>query len=153
MKFTKEQLSEENYSGVRRIQISNPMITKYKAEIDKYQKQANPALKKMEAIGQELDPFYKMINQHQQEINKIKEEMAPVLERYNVELKKVELIDQKAQAIKNKLQPIVDKCIEGKLEEFEKPTNLVSEKGFFYVEVSDTLEDFIKARRASKGVK
>jgi hypothetical protein len=126
------------------------MIDKYKKEIDAYQKQATPFLKKMEDISKVLDPQYATIAEHTKEINRIKAEMAGTLELYNIELKKVELLDQKAQMIKNKMQPIVDKELEGKLGEFEKPTDLTTEKGFHYVEVADTIEDFIKAKRLRK---
>ena len=150
MQINKEILSEENYTGVRRIEVSDAMITKYKAEIDKYQKQANPFLTEMEKISKVLDPDYAEIKDLQDKVKVIKDRMQPTLELYQLELAKVELIDKKAQAIKNKLQPIVDKLIAGKLEEFEKPNQLITEKGRHYVEVSDTIEDFIKARRAGK---
>jgi hypothetical protein len=150
MKLTKELLSAENYTGTRRIQVKSPMIDKYKKEIDAYQKQAKPFLKKMEEISKVLDPHYAQITEHTKEINRIKAEMAGTLELYNVELKKVELLDQKAQMIKNKMQPIVDKEIAGKLEEFERPTNLTTEKGFHYVEVVDDIEEYIKAKRLRK---
>jgi len=150
MKIDSTLLSEENYTGIRRIPVKNEIITKYKKEIDAYQKQAKPFLIKMEKISKVLDPYYATIADHNKEITRLKAEMADTLEQYNIELKKVELLDQKAQMIKNKMQPIVDKEIVGKLGEFEKPTNLIDEKGFFYVEVADTLEDFIKSKRARK---
>ena len=153
MNISKELLSAKNYTGARRIEIKSPMVTKYKKEIDKYQKQAMPFLLKIEKISKVLDPFYAKINEHTEEINKIKAEMADSLEEYQKEIAEVELIDKKAQAIKNKLQPIVDDLIKGKLGEFEKPVNLTSEKGFHYVEVTDELEDYIKSRRARAGKK
>jgi len=153
MKIEKDLLAVENYTGTRRIQISNQMVIKFKKEIDNYQKQAQPFLKKMEDLSKLLDPSYATISEHTKEINKIKAEMAGTLELYNKELKEVELLDQKAQMIKNKLQPIIDKEIEGKLGEFEKPLHLTEEKGFFFVEIADEIEDFIKSKRARKNVK
>jgi chromosome segregation ATPase len=150
MQFTKDQLAPENYSGTRRITVSDSMITKYKAEIDKYQKQAQPTLIEMENISKVLDPDYAEIKELNDKIKVIKDRMQPTLDAYQLELAKVELIDKKAQAIKNKLQPIVDKLIDGKLEEFERPLELITEKGQHYVLITDTIEDFIKARRAGK---
>jgi seryl-tRNA synthetase len=149
MNIPKEVLSEENYTGNRRIHVSHPMITKYKAEIDEIQKQANPSLKKMEGFAKKLDPSYAKIQELTNEINAIKAEMAPTLELYNIEVAKVEVKDQKAQMVKNKLQPIINKIIKGQLGEFERPIHVVTEKGQHYVEVSDIIEDFVKARRAS----
>lgn len=153
MNISKEQLSAENYTGTRKIQIHSSMVTKYKKEIDKYQKQAEPFLIKVEKIAKVLDPFYARINEHTEEINKIKAEMAEPLEAYQKEIAEVELIDKKAQSVKNKLQPIVDDLIKGQLGEFEKPVNLVSEKGLHYVEVTDEIEDYIKSKRARTGKK
>lgn len=150
MQIDKELLSEKNYTGSRRIMISNQMVTKFKKEIDELQKQANPILKKMEKISESIKPEMEEIGELQKKIREIKEKIKPEEDKYQTELKKVELIDQKADNIKNKIYPIVFKELEGKLEEFEEARQVITDKGVVYVEIHDKIEDFIKMLRANK---
>jgi chromosome segregation ATPase len=148
MNIPKDILSEKNYTGTRLIRVENTLVYKLKKELNELQKKANPTLAKMDIISKKLDPYYAQIGQLDEKIKLLKQEVAPHRELYDIEVKKVELIDQKAQLIKNKIQPIVDAEIQGKLEEFEKPLHVTDKKGVLYVEVQNELEETIKNIRA-----
>lgn len=153
MRIPKELLAEKNYEGTRLIKLTDPLLLKMKKELNELQKKANPTLKKMEEMSKILDPYYQQIAQLNEKVNALKVELAPHRELYDVELKKVELIDQKAQLIKNKMTPIIDKLIEGQLEEFEKPLHATEKNGVMYVEVANELEEAVKNLRARKAKK
>lgn len=150
MQINKEALAEKNYTGARLVKIIDPTIIKLQKELTKYQIKANPILKKMEKISPKMDPIYQKIGEHQKEIKRLQEELLPFKELYDVELKKVELIDQKAQLIKNKIQPIALKLVEKELGEFEQANQIVAKGNELFIEITDKLEDFIKAHRANK---
>ena len=150
MNIPKDLLAEKNYSGSRLIKINNPVILKLKKELTEFQKKANPTLKKMEEISKLLDPTYSKIAELNQQITKLKEEIQPTRELYDVEMAKVELIDQRAQLVKNKIQPLIEKEIEGQLGEFEKALQATEKNNLIFVEVVDELEETVKKMRASK---
>lgn len=153
MQIDKNILAEKNYTGSRLIAINDPTILKLKKELNAFQKQANPFLKKMEALTPAMDPIYTRIGEHQAQIKKLHEDLAPFKEKYDIELKRVELIDQKAQLVKNKMQPLVNRIVESQLSEFEKATQLIEKNSLIYVEVVDEIEEKVKAIRASKAKK
>lgn len=153
MKIDPAIVSEKNYTGSRLIQVNSMVISKLKKELNNLQKKASPTLKKMEDLSKVLDPYFTEIREHQMAIDKVKEAMKPTRDLYDIEMKKVELIDQKAQLIKNKIQPLVLKEITGKLGEFEKALHVNDKNGVLFVEVVDELEEKIKEIRASKAKK
>lgn len=150
MQINKEALAENKYTGTRLVKIIDPTIIKLQKELSKYQVKANPILKKMEKISPSMDPLYQKIGEHQKEIKLLQEKLAPFKELYDVELKKVELIDQKAQLVKNKIQPLAIKLVEKQLGEFEQANQIVAKGNELFIEITDKLEDFVKAHRANK---
>lgn len=150
MKIPTEILSEKNYEGTRLIEINDPKVTELQEELTKLQLEANPLLEEMEKITPILDPFYTKMREHQEAITKIKEEMEVPKAEYTSWLEKVEKIDQKAQLIKNKIQPLVNAIVKPELGEFEKANQLVPRDRKLFVEVMDELEEKVKAIRAAK---
>lgn len=148
MQINKEVLSEKNYTGTRLIPLVDAQVVKFKKELGKFQKQANPFLKKMESYTKVLDPFYKQIAALEEQKKKIQEQMRPTKELYDIELKKVELIDQKAALVKQKIQPLVANFVKDKLSEFEVALQLIEKNNMIYIEVADKLEEFIKSYRS-----
>jgi len=153
MKIPKEYLEEKNYEGTRLIEVVDPMVKKFHAELKKFQTEANPTLEKMEKLTPILDPFYTRLGELEKEKAKIKEEMQPVREKYDALLDVVQKIDQRAQLIKNKIQPIVNNIINGQLSEFEKANQLLEKEGKIYAEIIDELEEKVKAVRLAKSKK
>lgn len=150
MKISKEILLEKNYEGTRLIEIKDPKIKQLHKELSKLQVEANPHLKIMESITPKMDPLFTKLRELELEKEKVKAQMAPIRAPYDKELKEVEKIDQRAQLIKNKIQPLVLKTIQPLLSEFEKANQLIEKNGSMFVEVTDEIEEKIKAIRASK---
>lgn len=147
-----EILDEKNYTGGRLVQIKSQTVYKLKKEIDKIQKEANPILNKMEKLGKQMEPGMVKIRELQKQIAEIQEEIKPIREQYDIEHKKVEVKDQRATLIKNKIYPIVQKELDGTLAEFEEGRNIVDKKGVLFVNVVDKLEEYVKQQRASKKI-
>jgi hypothetical protein len=150
MQIDKELLSEDKYTGNRLIPIKSYTIVKMMKEVEKIQKQANPILDEMDKLTKDkLEKFTTEIGKHREAIQAIQNdpEYKQAQAEYEVLLKRVELKDDKATVIKNKIQPLVDAELEGQLGEFEKPLHLTMQKGKLYVEVADEVEEFIKAKR------
>ena len=150
MNIPKEYLKESTYSGNRLIEITDPTVIKLKAEIAKFKPIAEPFLKKMDELGKILDPFYTKIRELKAEEDKLKKEMQPTLDLFNAELKEMEAIEQKTDLIKNKIQPLVAKILEGQLGEFETGRQLIEKDDRLFVEVYDELEEKVKAVRMAK---
>jgi uncharacterized phage infection (PIP) family protein YhgE len=150
MQIPSELLKESNYSGTRLIEIKDAQVTKLQKELTKLQLEANPFLEEMEKLTPILDPYYTKLRNLQEEIKKVQEEMAPTKETYDEWLEKVQKIDQKAQLIKNKIQPIVLDLVNPQLTEFEKANQMIEKDGQLFVEVADEIEEKVKAIRASK---
>lgn len=153
MKIPKEFLEEKNYEGTRLVEITDETVKKFHAELKKLQLEANPTLEKMEKLTPILDPFYTRLGELEREKAKIKEEMQPTRDEYDKYLEVVQKVDQRAQLIKNKLQPIVNKIMEGQLGEFEKSNQLIEKDGKIFVEVMDEIEEKVKAVRMAKASK
>lgn len=146
-----EFLKESNYAGTRLIEITDPTVVSLKAEIAKLKPVAEPHLKRMEELSTELDPYFITIREHQAEIDRIKEQMAPTRALFDAEVAELEKIDQQAQLIKNKIQPIINGLLEGQLGEFEKALQVVDrDDGRIYVEVADEIEEKVKSIRMVK---
>lgn len=150
MKIPADVLHEKNYAGTRLIEINDETVIKLKAEIAKFKPVAEPFLKKMDELGKVLDPFYTKIRELKAKEEEVKKEMQPTLDDFNKELKEMEGIEQKTDAIKNKIQPIIAKLMEGQLGEFETARQLIEKDDKLFVEVIDELEERIKSIRANK---
>lgn len=150
MQIEKELLAEDKYTGIRLIPIKTHTVYQMAKEVDKIQKQANPILDEMEKLSKEkLEPTQIKIRELKEEIKKLQDnpEYIQAIDEYEVLLKRVELKDNKATVIKNKMQPLVDAEIEGQLGEFEKPLKLIGKDGKYFVEVIDELEEWLKGKR------
>ena len=150
MQIDKELLSEKNYTGSRLIEITDEKVVELKLKLKEFQKEANPILLEMEKISPLMDPIFTKIRELEEEKKKLQDEMAPIRAPYDELLSQVEKIDIKAQAVKNKIQPLVNKIVVGQLGEFEKAMHLTEQDGKLYVEVIDEIEEKVKAIRASK---
>lgn len=153
MQINKEILSEKNYEGTRLIEITDEKVKALHGELNKLQAEANPHLKIMEEITPKLDPLFAQLRELEEKKAKIKAEMSPIREPYDKELQAVEKIDQRAQLIKNKIQPLVLDLVKNQIGEFETAKQLIEKDGKMYIEVVDEIEEKVKAIRASKAQK
>jgi len=151
MQIPQEYLEEKNYEGTRLIEITDPKVAQLKAELIKLQKEINPFL---EVIEKKMTPIFdkhqEAMKPLQEKLNKLKEELAPTKSEYDALIAKIEPFEQKAQLIKNKLQPIVLKFVKGQLGEFEKANQVIDKDGKLFVEIVDEIEEKVKAIRAMK---
>ena len=153
MKIDPDLLAEKNYDGSRLIEVTDVKVLELKKEIAKFAPIAKPHLEKMEELGKILDPFYTKTRELDEEKKKIKDEMQSTLDLFNAELKEMEAIEQKTDAIKNKIQPIIAKLMEGQLSEFETARQLVEKDDKLFVEVVDEIEEKVKLIRMQKAKK
>ena len=153
MQIPSEVLAEKNYAGTRLIEITDPKVMELRAEVAAFAPDAKPFLEKMEEYSKVLDPFYSQINEHSKEIKKLKDEMAPTKELFDAEVSQLEKIEQKAQLIKDKIQPMIMELIQDQLGEFEKALQLIDKDEKLYVEVVDEIEECVKKIRANKAKK
>lgn len=150
MQIPAEYLSEVNYEGTRLIKIEDETVTALTEELNKLQKEANPFLEQMEAITPELDPVYDEIRELELKKQELQKKVAPARARYDEIAKNVEEIDVRANAIKQKITPIILDLVKDELKEFEIPLHTTVKEGVMYVEVRDELEEKIKQLRAIK---
>lgn len=153
MQIPKDILAEKNYEGTRLIEITDEKIKSLHGELNKLQAEANPHLKVMEEITPKLDPLFTQLRELDEKKAKVKAEMLPIREPYDKELQIVERIDQRAQLIKNKIQPMVLELVKADLSEFETARQLIEKDGKIYIEVVDEIEEKVKAIRANKAKK
>lgn len=150
MQIPAEYLSEVNYEGTRLIKIEDETVTALTEELNKLQQEANPFLEQMEAITPELDPVYDEIRELELKKQELQKKVAPARARYDEIAKNVEEIDVRANAIKQKITPIILDLVKDDLKEFEIPLHTTVKEGVMYVEVRDELEEKIKQLRAIK---
>jgi chromosome segregation ATPase len=153
MKIPNEILSEKNYEGTRLIEITDTKVAELKAKLNALQAEANPTLEKMEAITPAMDLIFKKIGVLEEQKKTLHAELEPIRAPYDELLKEVEKIDQRAQLIKNKIQPLVNSIVAPMLGEFEKANQMIEKDGKLFVEVVDELEEKVKAIRAAKAKK
>lgn len=153
MQISKEILAEKNYEGTRLIEITDEKVVELNLKLKELQKEANPHLEIMEKITPQLDPLYTKLRELEEQKSKVKLEMEPIKIPYDEQLKIVEKIDQRAQLIKNKMQPLINKLVEPMLGEFEKAIQLKEVDGKLFVEVVDEIEEKVKSIRATKAKK
>lgn len=156
MIIDKEVLAEKNYTGTRLIEINDPTVKKFQAEVALFAPQAEPWLKKLEDVTRVLDPARIKIR----EINeKAKKEIEAVKTECNFDavqkeesdyIAELENIDQKATLIKNKMTPVVNDLLKDQLGEFEIARHLTVKEDKIFAEVFDEIEEKVKAIRAQK---
>lgn len=150
MQIPKDVLAEKNYEGSRLVEVTDETVINLKKEIAKYKPVAAPFLTKMDELARVLDPFYTKIREHQTEIDKVKKEMQQTKESFEEVQKEMESIEQKTDLIKNKIQPIIAKLMEGQLGEFETARQLIEKDEKLFVEIICEIEEKVKAIRANK---
>jgi len=154
MQIPKKYLEEKNYEGTRLIEINDPKVLKLKAEMKKYHPSQNKEVKahldEMERLSNILDPTFTKIRELDAEKKKLTDEAQPTKDLFDAELKAMEAIEQKTELIKMKIQPIVSKIVEKDLGEFEIARQLIEKDDKIFVEVSDEIEEKVKAIRAIK---
>lgn len=151
MKIDKEILSEKNYEGTRLIEITDERVLELKKQMDALQMEMKPFLETIKPDWDSLDESFPALREAQEALKKIQDERAPVLDKCRkFEVDFLMPIEQKAQLIKDKLQPLILNIIKDQLSEFETAKQTVDKDGKVYVEVIDEIEEKIKSLREIK---
>ena len=119
-------LTPENYSNPRYIELKDEQIGKLYEKVQVHQKKVNPDLKRYEEL--------------EKQANGIKEEMKEIVEAMQVE-------DQKASKIKEKLVPLVEDEVLPQLNELEEFVGIELKDGKYFAKVNDRIEEWVKAVR------
>ena len=144
-------LSEKNYTGTRLILVDDPKLEELQKKLTSYQLEINPLLDKLQReLWSEADKEYAEVQKYQEKIQKLKARLQDRQAKYSAEIEKVQSAEQKAQAVKDRMQPIILKAVEGQLGEFETAKNTVVRDGKVYAEVYDEIEEKVKAIRLQK---
>jgi len=151
MKIDKEILSEKNYAGSRLILIEDKKLDELQVELSSLQHEINPILDILnEKYYTVIDPIYQEVQKLNEEVKAKKFVIGELTNKFKKEIETIEATEQKAMLVKNKMQPIILKSIEGQLGEFEIARHTEVKEGKIYVEVFDEIEEKVKALRASK---
>lgn len=154
MQIAKEVLSEKNYTGTRLIEITDERVLELKKEMDKLQMEMKPLLEQIKPEWDSLDKSFPALKDAQDALKVVQDERAPVLDKCRkFETDFLMPIEQKAQLIKDKLQPLILDIVKGELSEFETARQTVDKDGKVYVEVIDEIEEKVKAIREAKAKK
>jgi small-conductance mechanosensitive channel len=154
MKIDKALLAEVNYEGSRLIKIENETVTELQKELSALQKEINPILDKLNAeYYTVIDPIYQEVQKLNEEIKSKKFVIQELTKKFQPEIDSIEATEQKAQLVKNKLQPILLELVKEQLDEFEVARHTVNREDGIYVEVFDEIEEKVKSIRASKAKK
>lgn len=147
MKIDPTILSEKNYTGSRLIEITDEKVLSLLAEVKKCGEEAKPFLDEMEKLTPALEVIYAELKPLEDKRKELKEKLTEELKPFQVQQEQADLINQKADAIKEKLYPIARKAIENELGEFEMGGQFIEKDGKTYIEVTDQLEEKIKQIR------
>lgn len=151
MYIEKDILSEKNYTGSRLIEITDDLVIGMKKELDTLQREMSPLLEEIKPEWDKLDESFPALKKAQDELKKVQDERAPILEKCRkFEEDFLKPIEQKAQLIKNKVQPIALSIVKDQLAEFETAQQIVDKDGKIFIEVIDEIEERVKAIRATK---
>ena len=150
MQIPADLLKESNYEGTRLIEITNEQVIKLNDERKKRIQEGEPIFQEMEKLSPPLDAFYAKLRPVEEERAKIKAEMQPAYDAYQAKVQEMDPYYQKAQAINDKMQPLINDLVKPQLGEFETAKQLIERDGKLFVEVIDELEEKIKAIRANK---
>jgi len=154
MQIPKEVLSEKNYTGNRRVLIDEPSLSEFQIILQEHQKEINPLL---DVLNKDYYPVVEPLHAESmknlagaKELN-IKMELEK--EKYKEIMDKIDGLEAKALLIKNKVQPIVLKALEGQLGEFEVARYTEVTDGKIYAVIFDEIEEKVKELRANKAKK
>jgi cell division septum initiation protein DivIVA len=154
MQIPKEILSEKNYTGNRRILVEDPNLMEFQTILEGYQKEINPLL---DTLNKEYSPVVDPLNQEVlkklTEVKELKAKIAEETAKYKDIMETIDSFEQRADLIKNKVQPIVLKALEGQLGEFEVARYTEVQDGKIYAVVFDEIEEKVKELRANKAKK
>lgn len=151
MKIDPNVFSEKNYTGNRRILIEDDKLMEFQKILEGYQKDINPLLDRMNLeYTPVVDPLNQEIQKKTLEIKELKARITSETEKFQDVIDSIEKAEQKAQLIKNKVQPIVMKLLEGKLGEFEVARYTEVEDGKIYAVIFDEIEEKVKEIRTNK---
>lgn len=154
MQIDKELLSEANYTGSRLILLEDENLTKLHAELEALQKEINPVIDKLSAeYYPKIDPMYQETQKLMEQAKEIKAKIAEITNEYKSDTDFIDSLEQKAQLVKNKMQPIILEMVKDQLGEFETAKNTVVRDGKIYAEVFDEIEEKVKAIRMVKAKK
>jgi predicted nucleic acid-binding Zn-ribbon protein len=129
MQLDPKQLSPENYTNPRFIELKNEEIGKLYEKIKALQEKVNPDLLRYEEL--------------EKQASGIKEEMKDLVERMKAE-------DQKASKVKEKLVPLVEEEVLKELTELDEFVGIDLKDGKYYAKVNDRIEEWLKAVREQK---
>lgn len=151
MQIDKELLSEKNYTGSRLILIENEDVARLHKELNELQKSVNPVLNKLSAeYYPKVDPMYQEIQALTEKIKGIREEINTITASFKADIESIEAVEQEANLVKDKLQPLILAGVEGQLGEFEIARQTVTRDGKIYAEVFDEIEERVKQIRTQK---
>lgn len=154
MFIDKELLSEANYAGSRLILLEDENLSKLQVELEALQKEINPVIDKLSAeYYPRIDPMYQETQKLMEQAKEIKAKIAEITNEYKADTNFIDALEQKAQLIKNKMQPIILEIVKDQLGEFETAKNTVVRDGKLYAEVFDEIEEKVKAIRMVKAKK
>lgn len=154
MQIDKELLSEKNYTGSRLFLIENEDVKTLHDELTALQKEINPTLDKLSTeYYPVVDPLYQEVQKLNTQIKEIKEKISQKTSEFEADIKSIEAIEQKANLVKDKLQPIILEAVKDELGEFEVARQTVVRDEKIYVEIFDEIEEKVKQIRASKAKK
>ena len=151
MQIDKEILAEKNYTGSRLILIEDEKLSELQAVLDGYQQSINPILDRLDReLYTVTNPLYQEMQELQAKAKEIKEKIVAKQAEFKIEMETLESTERKAQAVKDKMQPIILNYVKDQLDEFEEAKHTVVKEGKIYVEVFDKLEELIKSIRSRK---
>lgn len=154
MQIDKELLSEVNYTGSRLILLEDENLTKLNTELTSYQQEINPIIDKLSAeYYPKIDPMYQEVQKLMEQAKELKAKIAEITNEFKPAIDVIESFEQKAQSVKNKMQPIILEIVKDQLGEFETAKNTVVRDGKIYAEVFDEIEEKVKAIRMVKAKK
>jgi hypothetical protein len=147
MIIDKAILSEKNYTGTRLIEITDEKVISLLEEVKKCGVEAEPFLNEMEKLTPALEVIYAELKPIEEKRAELKARLTEELKPFQVQQEQADLINQKADAIKEKLYPIARNVIKDQLSEFEMGGQFIERDGKTFIEVTDQLEEKIKQIR------
>jgi len=132
------------------VEKMRPLKEQFETEVARIGGDLKEFTPELQAIKEKIDPYIEKIQKIEEDVLKCREEKKAEQTAYDNEMKKVELLDQKARLIKNKLVPLINLIVNPQLGEFEKATSIIEKDGKIYAEVIDQIEERVKQIREEK---
>lgn len=148
MKIQSDILSEKNYEGTRLVEITDEKVLSLLAEVKKCGEEAKPYLDEMERLTPALEVIYEELRPLEEKRKALKDTLTEELKPFQEQQEKADIVNQKADAIKEKIYPLARKAIASQLGEFEMGGTFIEKDGKIFIEVTDQLEEKIKQIRS-----